>query len=157
MWTLWNTIYFRKNSFVQFYELRSERGISIDADSGPPRYLLWCCGGICHELLTFIQIGCGHTVLVATNLSMRCTVYSAHGNFILPFITKGSSFLNCPIVYWIEYFLLLSWKLQNPHYQAYYMMMIMTTFTTKFLVGNAREKKIALCIISPRPFTQKKL
>ena len=37
-------------------------GLSIDADSGPPRYVLWCCGGICHELLTFFQIGCGHTV-----------------------------------------------------------------------------------------------
>ena len=37
-------------------------GISIHADSGPPRYVLWCCGCICHELLTFIQIGCGHTV-----------------------------------------------------------------------------------------------
>ena len=24
--------------------------------------VLWCCGGICHEVLTFIQIGCGHTV-----------------------------------------------------------------------------------------------
>ena len=24
-------------------------GISIDADSGPPRYVLWCCGGICHQ------------------------------------------------------------------------------------------------------------
>ena len=37
-------------------------GISIDADSWPPRYVIWCCGGICHELLTFIQIGWGHTV-----------------------------------------------------------------------------------------------
>ena len=37
-------------------------GISIDADSGPPRYVLWCCGGICHQLLTFFQIGRGHTV-----------------------------------------------------------------------------------------------
>ena len=37
-------------------------GISIAADSGPPRYVLWCCGGICHQLLTFFQIGCGHTV-----------------------------------------------------------------------------------------------
>ena len=36
--------------------------ISIDADSGPPRYVLWCCCGICHEVITFIQIGCGHTV-----------------------------------------------------------------------------------------------
>ena len=37
-------------------------GISIYADFGPPRYVLWCCGGICHEVLTFIQIGYGHTV-----------------------------------------------------------------------------------------------
>ena len=39
-----------------------KEGISIDADSGPPRYVLWCCGGICHQFLTFFQIGCGHTV-----------------------------------------------------------------------------------------------
>ena len=37
-------------------------GISIDADSGPLRYVLWCCGGICHQPDTFIQIGSGHTV-----------------------------------------------------------------------------------------------
>ena len=35
-------------------------GISIDADSGLPRYVLWCCGGICQEDFTFIQIGSGH-------------------------------------------------------------------------------------------------
>ena len=32
-------------------------GISIDADSGPPRYVLLCCGGICHQPDIFIQIG----------------------------------------------------------------------------------------------------
>ena len=37
-------------------------GISIDADSSPPRYVLWCCGDICHQPGTFIQIGSGHTV-----------------------------------------------------------------------------------------------
>ena len=37
-------------------------GISIYADSGPPRYVLWCCGCICHQPDTFIQIGSGHTV-----------------------------------------------------------------------------------------------
>ena len=36
--------------------------ISIHADFDPPRYVLWCCSGICHEVLTFIQIGCAHTV-----------------------------------------------------------------------------------------------
>ena len=42
-------------------------GISIYADFGPPRYVLWCCSGICHEVLTFIQIGCetrGPTVVI---------------------------------------------------------------------------------------------
>ena len=32
------------------------------ADFGPLRYVLWCCGGICHELITFFQICFGHTV-----------------------------------------------------------------------------------------------
>ena len=45
-----------------FFKFGSERGISIDADSGPLRYVLWCCGGICHQLLTFFKIGSGHTV-----------------------------------------------------------------------------------------------
>ena len=26
-------------------------------------YVLWCFGGICHHLLTFLQIGCGYTVV----------------------------------------------------------------------------------------------
>ena len=30
-------------------------GISIDADSRPLRYVLWCCGSICHQVFTFIQ------------------------------------------------------------------------------------------------------
>ena len=29
-----------KKLLLKFYEVRSERGISIDADSGPPRYVL---------------------------------------------------------------------------------------------------------------------
>jgi len=37
-------------------------GILIDTDSGPLRYVLWCCGSICHQLFTFIQIGCSHNV-----------------------------------------------------------------------------------------------
>ena len=38
-------------------------GILIYADSGPPRYVLWCSSCICHEVLTFIQICCGHTMV----------------------------------------------------------------------------------------------
>ena len=44
------------------HKKRLKGRISIYADFGPPRYVLWCCVGICHEVLTFFQIGCGHTV-----------------------------------------------------------------------------------------------
>ena len=41
-------------------------GISIDVDSCPPRYVLWCCAQLWWYLLPardiFIQIGSGHTV-----------------------------------------------------------------------------------------------
>ena len=40
----------------------SERGISIDADSGPLGYVLWCCGSRSQDFFTFIQISSGHTV-----------------------------------------------------------------------------------------------
>ena len=42
-------------------KLGSERGIPIDADSGPHKYVVWCCGRICHQPFTFIQIGSDHT------------------------------------------------------------------------------------------------
>ena len=51
-----------KNFSWNFMKWVLKGGISIDADSGPPRYVLWCCGGICHQVLTFIQVGYGHTV-----------------------------------------------------------------------------------------------
>ena len=41
----------------------SERGISIDTDSGTLRYVLWCCGSICHQLFILIQIHSKHTVI----------------------------------------------------------------------------------------------
>ena len=50
---------------TSLHKKRLKGGISIYADFGPLRYVLWCCGGICHEVLTFFQIGCGHTVAVS--------------------------------------------------------------------------------------------
>ena len=51
-----------KKGFLKILWSEVWRGISIDAGSGPLRYLL-CCGIIiCHQLFTFIQIGSGHTV-----------------------------------------------------------------------------------------------
>ena len=52
------------------HKRRLKGGISIHADFGPPRYVLWCCGGICHEVLTFFQIGCGHTVVGSTRFEI---------------------------------------------------------------------------------------
>ena len=48
-----------------------KEGISIGADSGPPMYVLWCCGGICHQPDTFILIGSGHTVQTNTKLTLN--------------------------------------------------------------------------------------
>ena len=70
MWTLWNKITSQKIAFENFMKWGLKGGISIYADSGPPGYVLWCCIRICHQLLTFIQIGSGHTVnqiLICTN------------------------------------------------------------------------------------------
>ena len=43
-------------------------------------YVLWCCGGICHQVLTFVQIGCGHTVTFKENgreveREINCFIY----------------------------------------------------------------------------------
>ena len=62
MWTLWNKIYLMKTAFENFMKWGLKGGISIDADSGPPRYVLWCFGSRSHDFFTFIQIGSGHTV-----------------------------------------------------------------------------------------------
>ena len=51
-----------KKTTFKIMEWGLKGGISIDADSGPPGYVLWCCGGICQENFTFIHIGSGHTV-----------------------------------------------------------------------------------------------
>ena len=61
--TQWRCMYI-KTVFENFMNWGLKGGISIYADSGPPRYVLWCCGGICHQPDTFIQIGSGHTVEV---------------------------------------------------------------------------------------------
>ena len=54
-------------------------GISIDADSGPPRYVLWCCGGMYHQPGTFIQIGSDHTV--SANLKYWKSLNSKYENW----------------------------------------------------------------------------
>ena len=51
---LWSKSYFTR------------RGILLSkfwsADSGFFRYVLWCCGSICHQPFAFIHVGFGHTV-----------------------------------------------------------------------------------------------
>ena len=68
-------------------------GISIDADSGPPRYVLWCCGRICHQVLTFIQIGCGHTVKVSRSRNMKPKIYEILSSPKIQ--TNGVILINC--------------------------------------------------------------
>ena len=53
----------KKQIFEIFMKRGLKEGISIDADSGPLGYVLWCCGSRSWEVFTFYQIGFGHTVL----------------------------------------------------------------------------------------------
>ena len=52
----------KKTDFENFMKWGLKEGNTIDADSGPLRYFLWCCVSICQELFTFIYTGFGHTV-----------------------------------------------------------------------------------------------
>ena len=58
--------------FLKIYIIKKglKGGISIDTDSGPPRNVLLCCAGICHQPYTFIQIGSGHTVFYSLTLNV---------------------------------------------------------------------------------------
>ena len=47
--------------FQNFIKWGMKGGISIDVDSGPLGYVLWCCGSRSQDFFTFIQIGSGHT------------------------------------------------------------------------------------------------
>ena len=72
-------------------------GISIDADSGPPRYILWCCGCICHQPHTFFKIGSDHTVLESSNHEFESSKniipnYPPWGDMIETQIASGSFF-----------------------------------------------------------------
>ena len=62
MWILWNKIYFIETVFKKFMKWGLKGEISIDVDSGPPSYVLWCCGGFCHQPDSFFQIVSGHIV-----------------------------------------------------------------------------------------------
>ena len=39
-----------------------EKKVLVKKNFWPLRYVLWCCGGICHQVFTFFQISCGRTV-----------------------------------------------------------------------------------------------
>ena len=57
-----------------------------NADSGTPRYVLWCCGGICHQPNTFIKIGSGHTVCSEYHFQL----YYCSSPFHLIFFSVGT-------------------------------------------------------------------
>ena len=93
MWALWCMIN------QQF--LKTSEGISIDADSGPLRYVLWCCGSICHQLLTFIQIDYGHTVWLNWKVQIytRTYLFDYVANSNLHFRTLSDTFYILEWVY----------------------------------------------------------
>ena len=109
-------------------------GISIDADSGPPRYVLWCCGGFCHQLLTFFKIGWNWLKLFRPftfwiNCSSDCNIsidsWPSASNFISfswspeqYFLTVGQNnfgnkipFLSC---YWRFLMIKYIWTIKAP-------------------------------------------
>ena len=49
-----------KTVLEYFMKLGLKEGISIDADSGPHGYVLWCSAQVV-EVFPFFQIGYGHT------------------------------------------------------------------------------------------------
>ena len=73
-------------------------GILIDADSDPLSYVLWCCGSICHQPDTFIQIGSGHTVhcLLITNIIIiHATIFLSEKSLIEFFVyVKHNTYMN---------------------------------------------------------------
>ena len=52
----------QKTVFGNFMKWGLKGGISIDINSRPFGYVLWCCGSRSQAFFTFIQIGSGHTV-----------------------------------------------------------------------------------------------
>ena len=74
-------------------------GISIDADSGPLGYVLWCCGSESWDFFTFIQICSSRTVWqisaendfrIFTNLSFNQIILRKKTITVWPIIESGS-------------------------------------------------------------------
>ena len=67
------------------------------------KHLLWCCGGICHQPDTFIQIGSGHTVItpgwyifVSFKVMKKCKKMLKQSNHILSIEEVHSFFVMKP-------------------------------------------------------------
>jgi hypothetical protein len=86
---LWKKIYYfiKKQLLKMLWSEVWKGGISIDADSGPFRNVLWCFGGICHQQDTFIQIGSDHTVGLMCKYFLKWTE-NLRTNFWLQFLQK---------------------------------------------------------------------
>ena len=108
-------------------------GISIYADSGPPRYVLWCCFRICHQLLTFIQIGSGHTVSLVLKIH-ESTDFQSPALF---FSRLSSSFHN-----WPEKELNFHTLVAFLHFFFYKLTITNSFWVTSICVCNYSQKKI---------------
>ena len=81
---------FWKFLFLKIYFLKKhlKGGISIYADFGPPNYVLWCCVGICHEVLTFFRLAVA--ILWVDSLNSRAKTCFFIAYFILSKIRIAS-------------------------------------------------------------------
>ena len=110
-------------------------GISMDADSGPPRYVFWYYGGICHEDFTFIQIGSSYTVL-----------YKKMWKIEVWFVIFNNFVEICKYVLFTWYCVwdimsLLFSKNTLKYVDNYILRKPKTQFWKRFVVGKSRERK----------------
>ena len=97
-------------------------GISIDADSVPLKYDLWCWGSRSQEEFTFIPIGSGHTVFESVSL-VRVNLIGLRGklNHIIwafgwslkPFCTAGMD-MNNAFLHYLPTYQHAGWKSKAP-------------------------------------------
>ena len=79
MWTLWNKIYLIKTVFKNSIKWGLKGGISIDTDSGPVGYVLWCCGSKSQDFLLLFRLT---LAILWVEISQNFVAFSEYMNFI---------------------------------------------------------------------------
>ena len=121
-------------------------GISIDTDSGPHGYVLWCCGSRSQDFFTFIQIGSGHTVRYcvkilevyahpSSTIKMQRLVYIFSVYFLLFPYPNNSLFFGYSLSFWsnqLEQFFFLT--LEHFFFQYRLLQFLLESFQVEVLI-----------------------